>query len=126
MTSVQYLESALKDLFQKFPSGNIRYEYRPNRKSHIIEITPIDLYRNDLYKLAELTLEEEFESRYPGENIVFVSTESLNKITNPTLELLGEKNITVCVFVDQEEIYPICADNTNLQYAGENNFALAA
>jgi hypothetical protein len=126
MTSVQYLEILLKDLFSKFPSGNIRYEYRPNRKSHVIEVTPIDLFDDEDYKLAELLLEQKFETEFPQESIIFVSTNSLNRVTSPILELLGEKKLTLCIRINSEEQHPIDADQNNTQYAGEYNFASAA
>ena len=44
MNSVEYIINNLKDLHKKFVQSNIRYEFFPNLKSHLIEITPKEFY----------------------------------------------------------------------------------
>jgi hypothetical protein len=50
MNSVEYIINNLKDLHKKFVQSNIRYEFFPNLKSHLIEITPKEFYDCDVTK----------------------------------------------------------------------------
>lgn len=124
--SFQYLEIKLKELHKLFPKCNIRYEYRETRKSHIIEITPLSFYEDEDYQIAETDIEDDFEIKYPGEDIVFVSENSLTKVTNPCLELIAEQNLTWCVMLHQEDQYAMDMFGIDLEFAGENNYAIAA
>lgn len=66
-----------------FPEINIRYEYRSNTNSHIIEVIPLSVFKNnDNYIMAEINLEESFEEQFPNEDLVFISEDSLTTINN--------------------------------------------
>lgn len=94
MNAKEFLIKKLKELSSKFEDVKIRYEYRKNTYSHIIEVIPLAIFNNDEdYMLAESNLEDEFESLFPQEDIVFISEDSLTEIRNPDL-LLGYDLIT--------------------------------
>jgi hypothetical protein len=66
-----------------FPEVNIRYEYRSSTNSHIIEVIPLSVFKNnDNYIIAEINLEESFEEQFPNEDLVFISEDSLTTINN--------------------------------------------
>ncbi len=91
MNSIDFIIKSLKDLHDKFVHSNMRYEFLPNLKSHLIEITPIEFYESEDYIDQEMILEENFKNMYFDEDIVFITNDSLNKIENPILEIYGEK-----------------------------------
>lgn len=124
--SYKFLEKKLKELFSKFPKSNIRYEFVSNRDIHLIEVTPLDFYNNEKYKKAETIIEDEFELLFPKENILFISDESLNKITKVNLELLSEVHGRVCLlsFLNRNTEYYF--ENSTPEYIQEFNYAIAA
>lgn len=121
----KFIEEKLKMLFEHFPKANIRYEHRENTNTHLIEITPLFFYNNERYSIIETEIEDEFESLYPSETIIFISEGSLNKIYDANIELLGERQGKVCII--QDGLFSSYSfTNITVQYAGENNYALAA
>lgn len=88
MKSQEFLKEKLTYLSSKFKDVKIRYEYRKNTQSHIIEIIPLSIYNDDeKYMMAEAKLEDEFESLFINENIIFVSEDSLTEIKTPNFTL---------------------------------------
>mgnify|MGYP003624719850 CR=1 FL=1 len=127
MTSVEFITEELKKLHTKFSSSNIRYEFNVYTSTHIVEITPLEFYNNEIYMSSELDLEELFINEYPKENIIFVSTDSLNKVSNPIFEIYCEKtgSFTAGFLISELTSFSKQCDNEYL-VAGENNYALAA
>ncbi|MEZ7496601.1 hypothetical protein QO206_13990 [Leeuwenhoekiella aequorea] len=130
MKSVDFLGNSLEILHDKFSNCNIRYEFISKTNVHLVEVTPFDFYNDESYIDEELLLEEEFESLYPHEEIVFISVDSLNKIENPLLELYSKKEgmISADFSVTDNLVYftgyvPEDYENENII---ENNYALAA
>jgi hypothetical protein len=127
MTSVEFIKEELKKLHIRFSSSNIRYEFNVYNATHIIEITPLEFYNNETYMASELELEELFLNLYPKESILFVSTDSLNKVSKPIFEIYCEKtgSFTAGFSVSDLISFQKDCDNDYL-IAGENNYALAA
>ncbi len=91
MQSSEFLTEKLQQIAEKFTGIKIRYEFRYNSQSHIVEILPLDLFEGDeLFMEEEAKLETEFEKLYPSEDIVFISENSLTEIKNPEFELGNE------------------------------------
>jgi len=93
MNSKEFLTEKLNELFSKFEGVQIRYEYRVNTQSHIVEVIPLNFFEGNEYMEAEAMIEEEFESLYQQENIVFISEGSLTEIKHAELELGYDKII---------------------------------
>ena len=88
MKSIEFLETKLNELYAKFSDVKIRYEYRANTYSHLIEIIPLSFFEgNEEYISLEAKIEDEFEASFPNENIVFISKGSLSEINNPEFTL---------------------------------------
>ena len=88
MKSKKFIKEKLELLFAQFNDIKIRYEYTANTYSHLIEVTPLDFFEeNERYMTLEAKLEEEFESLFPRENIVFISEGSLSEIRSAEFEL---------------------------------------
>ena len=126
MNPKEYVSEKLNILFSKFGWIQIRYENRKSTNSHIIEITPLSFFEeNEDFMIEEERFEKEFESLYPGENIVFISEKSLTKIDKTDLAF----GIVPFVFdntLDSIEVKVTYGYSKNC-YAGENyNYALAA
>ncbi len=98
MNSQEFIIDKLRNLSYRYSDLKIRYEFRANTLSHIIEILPLSFFETKLEFIGdEVELEKEFEQTYPLENIVFVSENSLTEIRKEDLELgyarkgIGEK-----------------------------------
>lgn len=88
MNSQEFIIDKLRNLSYKYSDLKIRYEFRANTLSHIIEILPVTFFETKLeFIVDEVELEKEFEQAYPLENIVFVSENSLTEIRRVDLEL---------------------------------------
>src|SRR5690606_4792369 len=66
-------------------------------KSHILEILALEVFNSEEYMEEETIIDDEFTLNYPNENLIFISKESLHKITNPIFEwgTFGQ-NDTIC------------------------------
>jgi hypothetical protein len=125
MNSKEFLTAKLKELSSIFEDIKIRYEYRKSTCSHIIEIIPLAVFRNNEdYMSAEANLEDEFEHLFPQEDIVFISEGSLTEIKDPDL-ILGYNSIVFDnIFFDTDLIVNGFSEEVNV--AGCENYALAA
>ena len=131
MSSVEFIINNLKDLHKKFVQSNIRYEFLPNLKSHLIEITPKEFYDCDDYINEELIFEEKFQENFKNEDIVFVTSDSLNKINCPIFEVYSEQNGIFRTIFEEFEFAnsfeePVFYNVIEIKNAGNNEFALAA
>ncbi len=87
MKAKEYIINKLTELSTLFTDIRIRYEFRINTNSHLIEVTPLCFYEsNQDYLIAESNIEDEFESLFPSENVVFISENSLTEIKEAELE----------------------------------------
>jgi len=87
MKAKEYILNKLTELSTLFTDISIRYEFRTNTNSHLIEVTPLYFYENNQdYLIAESNIEDEFESLFPSENVVFISENSLTEIKEAELE----------------------------------------
>ncbi len=84
MKSIDFVIERLESLYSTIENINIRYEYRQTTSTHIIEITPKDIFdSNEDYIIYEEKIEGEFKTAFFDENILFISSESLTEIKDP-------------------------------------------
>ena len=128
MTYIDFIIKELKSLHNKFTNSNIRYEFNNSSNTHLVEVTPLEFYNSEIYMEHELDLEERFFEFYPLEELVFVSDQSLSKISNPIFEIFCEKvggfRTDFIVLPTFSDFVDSCQDE--YQYMGETNYALAA
>lgn len=94
ISSLLFLKNKLELLSNELDGIMYRYEFRECSQSHIIEITPKEIYENNnFYRDLELKIEKEFENNFPQEEILFVTEGSLIKISNANISYSG-KSIT--------------------------------
>lgn len=125
MKSIEFLRTKLNELYSKFSNIKIRYEYRTTTYSHLIEVIPLSFFEeNEEYMNIEGQIENEFETSFPNENIVFISEDSLTEISHPDFKLGYD------VFKYNNEVKNLdfivkgFSDIIDCQYS--NNYALAA
>ncbi|MDD2636322.1 MAG: hypothetical protein PHW82_12600 [Bacteroidales bacterium] len=125
MKSKEFIKNKLNYLHSKFNDVKIRYEYRANTYSHIIEIIPLSFFeKNKEYMILESEIEEEFESKYPNENILFISEGALSEIYNPEYKL-GYNELKL--YNDATNIdYNVDGFNDNVEIQDSIIYALAA
>lgn len=81
----EYIIKELKNLFRKFTTVQIRYEFNEGLNVHFVEVLPLEVYDTQNYILEEMRISEKFEEMFGDkEELLFISEESLNKIENPT------------------------------------------
>lgn len=87
MTPKEYLQSKLSELAHAFPAVTIKYGFDMYADMHIVELTPeSEYYHNPELDSAWIPISSEFQELYPNEDIVFVSTDSFLKVTEPIFE----------------------------------------
>ncbi len=125
MKSKEFIKSKLNELYSKFNNIKIRYEYRANTYSHLVEIIPLSFFEaSEEYMTIEANIEDEFESIFPSENIVFISEGSLSEINNPEFTLGYEVIKFDNEALNIDFIVEGFSDIVDCQYS--NNYALAA
>jgi hypothetical protein len=125
MKAKDFIEEKLRLLASKFKEVHIRYEYRTNTRSHLVEIIPLRFFEeNESYFEEEANIEDEFEKLYPEENIIFISEGSLTEIKNADLELGYEKfSFDYNSFIINFEVDGYSEEVENQSF---ENYALAA
>jgi hypothetical protein len=84
MKSKEFIKSKIGNLIENFPQLSIRYQYDKNDSTHLIEVMPLcDFNDNANYQNAEAEITFEFEKLFFPETVLFISEESLTKITKP-------------------------------------------
>jgi hypothetical protein len=122
MNSKEYIIQNLNQLIEELPELNARYKIDSKYKTHIIEISPASMfYDNQAYREHELRIEDEFENCFAEENILFITTDSLNSIDNADFEFRSKKFNWINT-IDEG----IKEDNNILAGNIEANYALAA
>lgn len=81
MTPSEFINKKIEYLKFKFKDIEIKYQYKITTDTHIIKISPLSLYKNNIeYLFDENDFENEFNKLYPFEEILFISEDSLTKI----------------------------------------------
>ncbi|NCA86148.1 MAG: hypothetical protein EOM83_11340 [Clostridia bacterium] len=84
MNSHQYIENKLQKLVKEFPQITLLYEFDEVNETHVVEVSPLSVYENNnSYMEAEGDLTFDFDQRFFPEEIMFVSEDSLTRVTNP-------------------------------------------
>jgi hypothetical protein len=92
MTAQNFVEEKLRSLKANFTDIQIRYEYIPETKSHLVKIIPSDFMQgHEDYFKEEARIVDEFEQLFPSESIDFISDDSSIKIEDADLELGVDK-----------------------------------
>ena len=139
MKSQEFVQRKLIDLTVLFPNILIRYQIdKYHGISHVVEIMPFDIYENDDYMTAETNFEAEFYKLFPNEEIMFISEQSITKITKPIFELSGNsKNVEFDIEINhqfrydfivsiQGNVKEIFSENILLTACNSHEYALAA
>jgi len=108
MGSTDFLVKELKKIYSSLSYLEIRYEFRNNIKTHLIEVKPIHCFEKDRnYIFSQIDLEGRFEQLFPLEEILFMTDNVLIKIENPILELGTSSSVAnLPVFYTDESTKP--------------------
>lgn len=93
MNSIDFLKERFSKLFTEFNLESLRYEYIQSEKTHIVEVKPEETLMNDEFAIANLNLDDEFSEKYPLEDLIFLSLNSINKVNTPILHLPKNNSI---------------------------------
>jgi hypothetical protein len=81
MKPSEFINKKIEYLKFKFKDIEIKYQYKITTDIHIIKISPLSLYENNIeYIKEEEDIENEFTELYPFEELLFISEDSLIKI----------------------------------------------
>ncbi len=103
MDSVNFLKDQLLEMHNSLPYLEIRYEYKVSINTHVIEVKPVHCFQSDSqYVDIQIVLEDEFEMKFPDEEILFISTNELINIDDPILELgVSDLNVTYDIVIPE-------------------------
>lgn len=81
MKPSEFINKKIEYLKFKFKDIEIKYQYKITTNTHVIHISPLSLYENNIeYLFEEEDIENEFIKLYPSEELLFISEDSLTKI----------------------------------------------
>ena len=84
MDSKTYIKNKLNQISELIPELTFCYQFDKNNQTHIVEVKPLEAYQsNNDYVQLEADFMFDFENRFFPETILFVSEDSLTKITEP-------------------------------------------
>lgn len=82
--SKEFLKSNLKKIFLELDNIEVSYEFRLASNTHIVEVKPNSVYTDcKKYIIKEIELEEAFNERFPNEELLFITENSLTQIHSP-------------------------------------------
>ena len=86
--SKEFLLGKLKELYDLFDGIKIRYEFDEHMNLHLIEVLSLDTFENDnIFIHEEIKIQDEFENLFgETEEILFISSDSLNQIKSPVMK----------------------------------------
>ncbi len=86
-----YIISRINDLVSTFPFFKVSYQIDDYSNSNYIKVTPREYFDNNLeYQKFETELIIDFIDKYPLDEIVFITDDSLIDINNSIYEIEGE------------------------------------
>ena len=81
MEAKDYIVKELGSLSKNIPNITVRYEYDAQSQTHLIEITPSDIYSHDENYIGwEVEFYDRFSSKFPYEAVCFITDDSVVKI----------------------------------------------
>lgn len=90
MKAGDFIKDKLENLIYNFPQMKVSYAFDDLSNSHFIEVLPSkEFKRNVEYSKYETKLILEFITKYPNEDIVFVTENDLIEVTNPSFVKKG-------------------------------------
>ena len=92
-----FIDHLLAKVQAYFPISEVRYQYDKSADSHFISISPLKVYYSKEFMDFEFFVLEEFETKFPAENLCFLNDESLTKLEDPQ-KIVYQK----CAFIGQE------------------------
>ncbi|TPG42028.1 hypothetical protein [Flavobacterium pectinovorum] len=102
--SIIFLKEKLVELYSEHSHLEIRYEYKSIINTHVVEVKPVHCFNSDRpYILKQIEVEDVFENTFFGEDIVFITDDSLIKVNNPILSLgVSTINVDLSEFEQQK------------------------
>lgn len=91
----EFLREKLNVIFLSLEGVELAYEYRISTNTHIVEVKPLEKFNSEEYVNMEIALEEAFKERFPYENLLFVSEDSLTKIKTPEFNYSVKLNLNI-------------------------------
>lgn len=124
MKAKDFLKTKLKAIFLELDGLEIAYEYRVATATHIVEVKPAKMFYLDRYVDMEISLEDEFREKFPHEELLFVTEDSLTEIRNPDFVYSVKLNFTLTDSV--ENVFKSALLNNNSFRMDEPTINLAA
>lgn len=123
-SSKEFLKSRLKKIFLELDNIEVAYEFRLASNTHIVEVKPNSVYTDcKKYINKEIELEEAFNERFPNEELLFITENSLTQIKSPEFVFKLKLKYDLASLIT-----PIFLTNSQSQNAvtGQASYALAA
>ena len=85
--SLEFIKEKLEHLANAFKTVTIRYAYNDAISTHIVELSPEEeYYNNTALDKCWIPISLEFNRLFENEDITFISSDSILKISNPVFE----------------------------------------
>ena len=80
MKSTEFIKQKIDEIVVKFPYIRCRYANDIEAETHVIEISPKNIYQSEKFTDLENELVLDFIRQYPLESLVFIPEDDLIKI----------------------------------------------
>lgn len=108
MSSIEFLQNKLQFIADLFPNVHIKYGYNQIIETHIVELLPLKEYRyNQELDRVWIPISLEFNEKFSGEDIAFISSDSSLALADVLLEFnsnaCSEENVITEIFAPLTE-----------------------
>lgn len=101
MTSKEFLIKELNRLYKEIKGIKIKYQFDEIINAHLVEVLPKDIFENnENYIKLENAIYSKFKRKFSDEEILFISEDSLNKISQAEFQLGYEDEYSIVEKVD--------------------------
>lgn len=85
--SIEFIKEKLALLANDFKTITIKYAYNGAINTHVVELTPVnEYYNNEVLDKCWIPISLDFKRLFENEDITFISSDSMLKITQPEFE----------------------------------------
>lgn len=91
MTSLEFIQERLNSLVNKFPELKCSYVYDELTYSHLVEVKPSHIYKENSEILAvEMLILTDFIDAFSQETLTFIDEKDILKVEQPSFVIIGD------------------------------------
>jgi hypothetical protein len=81
----QYIHNLISKLLDKFPNLGLKYEFKDKSNTHLIQISPDEIFEQPDFRKYHIAMIQEFYSKFSDSCMAIITSDSLVTVENPEI-----------------------------------------